>query len=92
MPLDSTHEKLEWVVVRGPDGASHLIKGLPGGKWFDPFDFMYWECQNIRKAKLPKPKWLRYSGDPFVLRSDSFYRHVLAKTPPGRRSRKSKQR
>jgi hypothetical protein len=84
--------KLEWLVVRGPDGALHIIKGLPGGKGFDPIDFMYWQCRNIRKAKLPKPKWLRYSDDPFLLRSDSFCRHVLAKAPPGRRSRKSKQR
>src|SRR5262245_31423641 len=85
--------KLEWLVVRGPDGATHSIYGLPGGKPFDPIHFMYWECQDIRKAKLPKPKWHRYfieqhHYEPHILKSDSFSRHVLSKAPPGRRSRK----
>ena len=84
---------LKWVVVRGPDGATHSIYGLPGGKPFNPIHFMYWECQDIRKAKLPKPKWHRYfieqhHYEPHILKSDSFSRHVLSKAPPGRRSRK----
>ena len=84
--------KLEWLVVRGPDGAVHVIKGLPGAKLFDPFNFMYWECRNIRAAKSAKRKRLPHSDNPFFLRSDSFFRHVVANAPPGRRSRKSKQR
>jgi len=91
--LWSRRTKLEWVVViRGPEGAKHLIKGLPGGKWFDPIHFMYSECWDIRKAKIAKQKRLPYSDDPWCLRSESFSRHVLAKVPPGRRSRKSERR
>ena len=89
--------KLEWLVFRGADMhgnvlATHAIKGLPGGKSFDPFDFMFWECWDIRKAKIAKQKRMPYSDDPWHLRSESFYRHVLAKAPPVRRSRKSGRR
>jgi hypothetical protein len=84
--------KLEWIVGRGPDGAIHFIKGLPGGKLFDPFHFMYLECRNIRAAKTAKQKRLPHSDDPWLLRSESFCRHVLANAPAGRRSRKSKRR
>jgi hypothetical protein len=91
--LWSRRTKLEWVVVvRGPEGARHLIKGLPGGKWFDPIHFMHRECSNIGKAKIAKQKRLPYSDDPWLLRSESFCRHLLAKAPPGRRSRKSERR
>ena len=91
--------KLEWIVVRGPEGATHFIKGLPGGKLFDPIHFTYWRCKDIRRAKLPKPKWHRYFYpsmhryyEPSILGGDSFSRHVLSKAPPDRRRRKSKQR
>jgi hypothetical protein len=89
--------KLEWIVVRGADVhgivlASHAIKGLPGGKLFDPFDFTFWECWHIRNAKLAKQRRLPYSDDPWVLKPESFSRHVLAKAPPGRRGRDSKRR
>lgn len=80
--------KLEWMVARGPDSALHAIQGLPGGKPFDPFNFMYLECQNIRAAKIGRQKRLPHSGDPVFLKPDCFYRHVLGNAPPGRRSRK----
>jgi hypothetical protein len=93
--LWSRRTKLEWSVTRGADvhgivRATHFVKGLPGGKWFDPIHFMYSECWNIRKAKIAKQQRLPHSDDPWLLKSESFYRHVLAKTPSGRRSRKSK--
>jgi hypothetical protein len=84
--------KLEWVVVRGPEGASHLIKGLPGGKWFDPIHFTYSYCWRIRGAKIAKRKRLPYSNDPVVLKSERFYGQILLNAPPGRRSRKSERR
>lgn len=81
--------KLEWLVVRGPEWATHVIQGLPTGKLFDPFNFMYWECRNIRAAKIAKRKLWPNSSNPDFLKTDCFSRHVLANTPPGRRSRKS---
>jgi hypothetical protein len=91
--LWSRRTKLQWIaVVRGPEGATHFIQGLPGGKWFNPIHFMYWDCRDIGKAKIAKQKRLPCSDDPQLLKSDCFYRIVLANAPPGRRSRKSERR
>ena len=89
--------KLEWIVGRGADVhgivlATHLIKGLPGDKLFDPFHFMFRECWHIRKAKLKRQSGMPYSDDPWVLNPESFSRHLLAQAPPGRRSRNSERR
>jgi hypothetical protein len=87
--------KLGWFVYRGPDAngqifAGHSIKGIPGGKLFDPFHFMYGECWSIRQAKIAKEKKVPHSEDPFILSGEALWRHLLANAPPGRRSRKSK--
>lgn len=89
--------KLEWIVVRGRDVhgivmATHSIKGLPGGKLFGPIDAAYFQCWSIRNARINMQKGLPYSSDPEILMSDSFSRTVLAKAPPGRRTRKSAPR
>ncbi len=86
--------KLKWQVGRGFDVhghlmAHHFIIGIPGGKWFNPFRDAYERCWNIRKAKINKQSRLPYSDAPWVLETDSFSRHVLAKAPQGRRRRKT---
>lgn len=80
--------RLEWIVDRGPQGPVHIIKGLPGGKGFDPFSFVFWHCRDIGQAKLTKQKGLPYSDDTWLLKTDSIHRHLLSNAPSGRRSRK----
>lgn len=82
--------KLKWIVVRSPDWgtAVHSISGLPGGSGFDPINWMYIECRNIRNSKKRKQQRFPLSDDPTFLRSDRFYRHVISHCPPGRRSMK----
>jgi hypothetical protein len=82
--------KLKWIVTRGPDrgGAWHFIYGLPGGRPFDPMHYTYNHCRNIWVSKRAIQKRLPFSNDAWVLRSESFCRHVLSQAPPGRRSRK----
>src|SRR5262249_13695199 len=48
--------KLKWIVVRSPDwgAAFHSIQGLPSGRGFDPINWMYIECRNIRNSKGAK--------------------------------------
>jgi len=82
--------KLEWTVMRyrdanGDNAALHSIKGLPGGKPFDPIDFMHHQWWSICQAKIDKRRRSPLGDDPMILRSDTFYRHVLSNAPPGRR-------
>lgn len=81
--------RLKWLVTRGPQRqvSGHAISGLPGGKLFDPINWMYSECRNIRNLKAYVRKRILTSDNPGLLRSDAFSRHVLSNAPPGRRRR-----
>ena len=79
---------LKWEVMRFPDICIHSVLRLPGGKGFAPMDFVYSECDSIRRDKEDIRKRRPGSEYSHVLKPDSFSRHVLAKTPRNRRWRK----
>jgi hypothetical protein len=84
--------KLKWIVGRGPQRqiSAHFISGLPGnGKLFNPMTWTYNHCRNISISKGQLRKRVPYADASWNLKSDSFYRNILSKTPPGRRSRRT---
>src|SRR5262249_43315629 len=87
----SRRTRLEWIVTRGPDRgvATHVISGLPDGRLFDPMDWSYNHCRNIRVSKRAIQKRVPFSDNAWALRNDSFSGHVLSQAPPGRRSQKA---
>ncbi|WP_076866515.1 hypothetical protein [Bradyrhizobium mercantei] len=89
--LWSRRTKLKWIVARGPqkEVSTHFISGLPGtGKLFCPMTWTYVHCSNIRNSKELARKRFPGAAASLDLKGDTLYRHILSKTPPGRRSRR----
>jgi hypothetical protein len=54
----SRKPKMRWKPVRGPEAhcVTHFIWGQRGGRLFDPINYMYTACNNVRAEKLWRGK------------------------------------